>query len=358
MRVLHVAAGNLYGGVERILEEIARHAPAASRHEFALSFEGRLSGALDAAAATRHDLGAVRFSRPLSVWRARRRLRRLVRANEYDAVVCHAPWAYALAAPAVAPSLTVLWAHDASRGDHWTERRAARRHPDLVICNSHYTAQAIGSWLNGVPREVVYAPVSPPQGNGAVRSDVRRELGASDDETVVLVASRLERWKGHAELLRSAAALHGLWKIWVAGAPQRPHEATYERELRALADSLRIGERVTFLGDRRDVRRLFRAADVHCQPNITPEPFGIAFIEALYASVPVVTSDLGGAREIVTPECGALVTPGDRQALTRTLQSLIDDPARRTVLGSAGPARARALCDPSTQIAALERVLA
>ena len=40
------------------------------------------------------------------------------------------------------------------------------------------------------------------------------------------------------------------------------------------------------------------------------------------------------------------------------LQSLIDDPVRRARLGSAGPARARALCDPSTQIAALERALA
>ena len=358
MRVLHVAAGNLYGGVERILEEIARHAPAASRHEFALSFRGRLAAGLDAAGATRHDLGGVRFSRPLSVWRARRRLRRLVRDNRYDAVVCHAPWALALAAPAVARGLTVLWAHDASRGDHWTERRAARRRPDLVICNSHYTADAIGAWLNGVRREVVYAPVSPPGGDGLVRTTVRRELGAGEGETVVLMASRLERWKGHAELLRSAASLRGLWRIWVAGAPQRPHEATYERELRALADSLGIRNRVTFLGERRDVPQLFRAADVHCQPNITPEPFGLAFIEALYAAVPIVTSDLGGAREIVTPECGALVTPGDRHALTLTLQALIDDPARRSRLGSAGPARARALCDPSTQIAALERALA
>jgi glycosyltransferase involved in cell wall biosynthesis len=357
MRVLHVAAGNLYGGVERILEEIARHAPPGSRHEFALSFQGRLSSGLDAAGATRHDLGAVRFSRPLSVWRARRRLRRLVRANEYDAVICHAPWALALAAPAVARGLTVFWAHDASRGDHWTERRAARRHPDLVICNSQYTAQAIDSWLNGVRREVVYAPVSP-SGNGAARSDIRRELGAEDGHTIVLVASRLERWKGHAELLRAAARLRGHWTIWVAGAPQRPHEAVYERELRALADRLGIRDRVRFLGERRDVPRLFRGADVHCQPNIAPEPFGVAFIEALYASVPVVTSDLGGAREIVTPECGALIAPGDREALTRTLQSLIDDPARRAKLGSGGPARARALCDPSAQIAALERALA
>src|SRR5687767_15154912 len=136
MRVLHVAAGNLYGGVERILEEIATHAPARSRHEFALAFEGRLSGGLDRAGGTRHALGPVRFSRPLSVWMARRRLRRLVRDHGYDAVVGHAPWSFALAAPAAGRARKVLWAHDASRGDHWTERRAARQPPDVVICNS------------------------------------------------------------------------------------------------------------------------------------------------------------------------------------------------------------------------------
>jgi glycosyltransferase involved in cell wall biosynthesis len=358
MRVLHVAAGNLYGGVERILEEIARHAPVASRHEFALSFEGRLSAGLDAAGATRHQLGGVRFSRPLSVWRARRRLRRVLSEHPYDAVIGHAPWAFALAAPVIRSGLKVLWAHDASKGDHWTERRAARRQPDLVICNSQYTAGAVGGWLAGARREVVYAPVSGQPQEPSDRGEVRRELGVDDGTTVIFIASRLERWKGHAELLQAAASLCGTWAIWIAGGAQRPHEAEYERELRGLVDSLAVRDRVRFLGERRDVARLFRGADVHCQPNTAPEPFGLAFVEALYAAVPVVTTDLGGAREIVTPACGVMVRPGDRPALTQALQTLIDDSARRATLGAAGPDRARALCDPSTQIAALERLLA
>jgi len=113
-----------------------------------------------------------------------------------------------------------------------------------------------------------------------------------------------------------------------------------------------------FLGERRDASRLFRAADIHCQPNTAPEPFGLAFVEALYASLPVVTADMGGAREIVTPACGILVAPGDSDALTRALQHLVDDPAARATLGAGGPARARALCDPGPQLLALEAALA
>ena len=357
MRVLHVAAGNLYGGVERILEEIARHVPPGSRHEFALSFEGRLSSGLDAAGATRHDVGAVRFSRPLSVWRARRRLRRLVASERYDAVIGHAPWAFALAAPVVRGPRKVLWAHDASPGTHWTERHTARQHPDVAICNSRYTANAVGAWLNGVRREVVYAPVSAAPPSAATRREVRQELGAAPDSVVIVMTSRLERWKGHLSLLGAAPALQGNWTMWIAGGTQRPHEADYLRELRTFAEGLACHERIRFVGERRDIARLLAAADVHCQPNTEPEPFGLAFVEALHASLPVVTSDLGGVREIVTPECGVLVAAGDEAALASALQALIDDPSRRAALGAAGPARATALCDPATQVAALERAL-
>lgn len=357
MRVLHVAAGNLYGGVERILEEIARRG--GTRHEFALSFDGRLGESLKNSGAILHALGPARFSRPWSLWRARRRLAAALERERFDTVIGHSPWAYALAAPVAKRqgSRRVLWAHDALDGSHWSERRAARHAPDMAICNSRYTARAIGGWLTGVRTAVVYAPVSPIARDPAVRSDARRELGASDGMTVILLASRLERWKGHAELLRSTAALTGDWTIWIAGGAQRPHEARYEAELRGLAASLPASQRITFLGPRTDVARLLQGADVLCQPNTSPEPFGVVFVEALSAAVPVVTSDAGGAREIVTAECGVLVVPGDTGTLAAALQALIDDPARRRALGDAGPPRARTLCDPATQIAALERAL-
>jgi glycosyltransferase involved in cell wall biosynthesis len=244
------------------------------------------------------------------------------------------------------------------RGTHWTERRVLRSTPDLVICNSHYTADAVAAWLPSAPLEVVYAPVSASPAERGTRDEIRRELGADEATTVIVIASRFERWKGHAELLEAASRLQGKWTIWIAGGAQRPVEQAYARELDEFARSAGIADRVRFLGERRDVPRLLQGADIHCQPNSAPEPFGVAFIEALYAGLPVVTSDAGGAREIVTSACGMLVPIGDRAALVAALQSLIDDPARRKALGAAGPARARALSDPAAQIAALERVLA
>jgi glycosyltransferase involved in cell wall biosynthesis len=357
MRVLHVAAGNLYGGVERILVEIAG-GPTTWQHEFALCFEGRLARELAERRASCHVLGDVRFSRPTTVWRARRRLSGVCAEKTFEAIVCHSPWTYALAAPAARGPRRILWAHDALDGTHWTERRVSRTPPDLAICNSEYTANALAAWMGSTPRAVVYAPVASAQSAPRVRADVRRELGVGDATTVILIACRLERWKGHEALIQASTELRGDWTIWIAGGVQRDSEEALARDLRALVGTHRLDQRIRFLGERRDVPRLLQGADLLCQPNLTPEPFGIAFIEALYAGIPVVTSDAGGAREIVTGECGALLPMGDGPALRAALQDLVDDPIRRKRLGSAGLARARSLADPAVQIERLERVLA
>src|SRR4029077_2024641 len=112
----------------------------------------------------------------------------------------------------------------------------------------------------------------------------------------------------------------------------------YLEALRAEAAALGIAPRVNFLGQRGDVARLLAAADIHCQPNTGPEPFGITFIEALYAGLRVVTSAIGGALEIVDDSCGILVEPNDPAALAAVLGRLIEDRGLAALLGGAGPA--------------------
>ena len=119
-----------------------------------------------------------------------------------------------------------------------------------------------------------------------------------------------------------------------------------------------IEDRLRWLGERQDVRRLLAAADVHCQANVAPEPFGVAYVEALAAGLPVVASSAGGAIEIVDSSCGVLVPPGDAEALARALAPLIADGAIRAKLGAGAPARARQLCDPASQMLRLVDVLA
>lgn len=359
--VLHLCAGNLYGGVERIVAECVQDRALCTgmQPSVAICFEGRLGEEIDASGATCVRLGAVRASRPWSILRARRRLAHVLRAQEPAAVICHSSWIFGLAAPVVrrTRSTLVLWLHDRVSGTTWPERWAKGTRPDRLIANSRFTAASVPALYPGLSASVLHAPVRADR-SGAGRAPLRDSLGVDQGTPVVVTASRFEAWKGHAVLLAALAQVQAPWQLWIAGAPQRPAEAALERGLRERASALGIGDRVRFLGERRDVAACFRAADIHCQPNTGAEPFGLVFVEALYAGIPVVTTAMGGALEIVTDGCGILVPPDDEGAVANALRRLLTDRDTRARLGAAGPARARALCDPARQLTALAAIVA
>jgi len=256
----------------------------------------------------------------------------------------------------------VFWLHGAADGRHWLERRARRTIPDAAVCNSEFTAGHLPALYPDVRPEVLYCPVPPPApASPEERLRIRRELGTPADAVVLLQASRMEPLKGHRLLLQALGRVAGVvpdWVLWLAGGAQRPEEAAYVESLRRLAEAEGIAGRVRFLGQRGDVPRLMAAADVYCQANVGPEGFGISFVEALYAGLPVLTTAIGGAREAVDETCGILVPPGCVASLAGTLASLIASPERRARLGAAGPDRARRLCDPAAQVRRLAGLLA
>jgi len=88
-----------------------------------------------------------------------------------------------------------------------------------------------------------------------------------------------------------------------------------------------------------------------------PEPFGLTFVEAMSAGLPVVTSSWGAPLEIVNADSGILVSPGDADLLAKALERLIADAALRARLGAGGRVRARELCDPERQMNLLAETL-
>ena len=359
MRVLHVYSGNLYGGIESMLATIARRG---IDHEFAVCFEGRLSAELANAGVPVHKLGAVSMRRPHSVAAARRALGAIIRRGSFERVICHAPWSQGLFGGIIRRTgcPLVFWAHDVMSGRHWTERLARRVPPDLAICNSHFTRRSLSSLYAGVPAAVVYAPVELPKAaDPGVCLQVRAALDTPPESVVIVQACRSEEWKGHEQLLEALGALRGMagWMWWQIGGAQRPHERTFLARLRARSVCAGIGDRIRWLGERTDVGQLLMAANVYCQPNLEPEPFGIVFIEALGAGLPVVTTRHGAAEEILDTTCGVLVPPRQPVALADALRELISDAPRRHRLSAAARARARYLCDPVKQIEFLSAAL-
>lgn len=361
MNVLHISAGNLFGGVEALQVTLAsrRDLCPEMKPQFALCFEGTLAAELRSVGASVHVLGAVRVSRPWTVWYARRVLAELLQDHQFDVVICHSAWPYAIFAPAVrSAGLPLLfWLHDATRGRHWLERWARFTRPDGVICNSRFTSEGLPRSYAHVPTEIVYCPVAAPEPShsAAERRAIRAELNTMDDAVVVVQVGRLSPLKGHRQCLEALAALADVqgWVCWQIGGAQRADEQNYAELLKSTAEQLGITERVRFAGQRTDVSRIMSAADIYCQPNTGPDAFGITFAEALLAGLPVVTTAIGGALEIVDASCGILVPPAHRAILADSLRRLILDSDMRSRLGAAGPARARVLCDPRQQLVSL-----
>lgn len=364
MRILHVHSGNLFGGVETMMLAMVRHRDLCPQvgSSFALCFTERLARELAEAGAEIHPLGEVRMRRLDSVWRARRQLAALLRKRQFDVVMTHSSWSQAVFGSVIREAGLPLinYLHGAASGQHWLERLARRTPPDLLIANSRFTASTTKNLYPNVACEVVYPMFAPINQVNEKRDEgervrLRAALDTDDRAVVIVQVSRMESWKGHTLLLQALSLLRHLpnWVCWQVGGAHRPQEADYLQELKHLAASLDIADRVQFLGERSDVPRLLAAADIHCQPNLSPEPFGLTFIEALTAGLPVVTTAMGGATEIVDDSCGMLISPDDPQALAAALQRLIENRELRVQLGVNGLPRVSHLYDVGNQ---LERI--
>jgi len=353
VRALFVHSGNLFGGVETAMLALARaaHEPHATLDlSFALCFDdGRVTKELRAIGAVVHGLGAVRMSRPWQIARVRARLRQLLASHQADICVMPSSWIHALFAPVVrAAGLPMaLWANDRWSRDRWMDRLALRHRPDVVIANSRYTAEGMAALLPNVPVRMVHCGVAPLPIDRTRRPAIRAELDTPDDALVIVQVGRLDPYKGHRMLIDAVAMLPPSvnWRCWIVGGVDTPLQRRYLVELEQGAVTAGVRDRIRFTGARSDIGSVLAAADIFCHPNVSPEAFGIVFIEALRAGLPVIGSATGGVLDIVTPECGRLVPEGDLAALVATLTELALSPSLRQALGERGPDRASALSD-------------
>lgn len=152
----------------------------------------------------------------------------------------------------------------------------------------------------------------------AEATTTRGTLGAAD-ACVLAVCARLAPWKGQHVVIAALEQLPDA-HAWIIGAALFGEDA-YAAGLRAQAESLGVADRVRFLGEREDVPTLLRASDVVVHSAVDAEPFGRVVVEGMLARRPVIASDAGGVREIITNGVtGWLVPPGVPAALAAAVK--------------------------------------
>ena len=187
---------------------------------------------------------------------------------------------------------------------------------DIRRCLPDWPADKIETLHNRLDVSAVEAEIIP-------RDAARETLGLPHDSLVIGNVGRLHPDKDQATLLAGfAKALPNLPEgVLLAIAGSGP----LENSLKEQTISLGIANRVRFLGQVPNVRRLFSAFDLFVLSS-DHEPFGMVLLEAMAAGVPVIATDCGGAPEVIADR-NALFNLGDSQGLARQLIAFCNLPA-------------------------------
>lgn len=164
----------------------------------------------------------------------------------------------------------------------------------------------------------------------------RSILDVPANAVVVAEIAALVPHKGQANLVKAFAGVApGRPDVYLLLVGSGPDESA----LRDLVTSLGLAERVRLIGERGDLPVVLSATDIVALPS-TFEGFGIVLAEAMFAGLPTLSTDRGGAVEVVVDGMtGFLVPFGDVAALARRLDQLVSDPELRRQMGDAGRQR-------------------
>lgn len=166
-----------------------------------------------------------------------------------------------------------------------------------------------------------------------IRAHQRQDLNL-DERFTWLAVGRLMAPKDYPCLLQAFARVSPRYPdaiLLIAG------QGSLRPVLEVLADKLGLGERVRFLGLRRDVPGLMNAADAYVMSSAW-EGMPLVLLEASAAGLPIVATDVGGNREVVVDgESGFLAPPQNPDALAGSMLQMMALPdAERRRMGEAG----------------------
>src|SRR5919197_751719 len=197
---------------------------------------------------------------------------------------------------------------------------------DARIAVSEHALRSARDWLPGdyevVPNGVLIPEHADPGGR----------------EHRVLFAGRQEPRKGLHILLRAWPEIRRRTgaRLRIAGADPLAVRLLLTRE-RVSDEGIDV---LGFLSQEAFTEELL-AAKALVAPSLGGESFGMVLTRAFACATPVVASDIAGYRDVMTPQAGVLVPPGDPRALADALASLLADEPRRRALGAAAQELAR-----------------
>jgi len=260
---------------------------------------------------------------------------RILRTHKYRSNFYGRPAAWLAGVPVIISSEHNIYIDKEFRYGRRIVNHLLSRITDKMIAVS----DAIGNdivkydWIEPSKVQVIRNGVDTEKFSGVKETDLlRKELLLNRGEIVLGFTGRLVVNKGLKYLIDAAVLLKEQmvnFKILIIG------KGSLFDELKEMAKSKDVLDKIVFAGERRDIPALLSCFDVYVLPSIK-EGLPNALLEAMAAGKPIVATTVGGIPEIIEHGInGLLVPPGDAGSLAKAIKKLIDDSRQAGKLGLA-----------------------
>ncbi|MGI9305282.1 MAG: glycosyltransferase family 4 protein [Gammaproteobacteria bacterium] len=266
---------------------------------------------------------------------------RIMRTQSPDVVHLHGYGAWTFGRLAARLTGTPVVLHEHMVGDHVS---LIQRISDFLLSSNNPTcaiSRAVADFCTRyryvreedivvVPNGIPLTEFTPP--SATELESLRRQLDVSETTPLIGCVGRLDPIKGFDYLIKAMPILRENLPDIVA---LIVGDGDQEASLRKLSGELGVSENVRFLGFRKDIHALLALLDVVVIPSLS-EGQCLAALEALAMGKPIVSTNVGGLRELFEDQVTALLTKEqDPEDIADKIIDLLADQALRERLGTA-----------------------
>jgi glycosyltransferase involved in cell wall biosynthesis len=172
-------------------------------------------------------------------------------------------------------------------------------------------------------------------------NELAQNWNVNKNDFIILLPGRLTRWKGQEIFIHALSLLianHGKnnFHAIILGSDQGRN--IYSKKLSLLVERYRLGKKITFIKNCKEMPITYKLADVAVSSSIEPEAFGRIAIEAQAMSIPIIASNIGGSREtVLNGKSGLLFKSEDAKELANIINKLMTmDKKSLSLMGELG----------------------
>jgi glycosyltransferase involved in cell wall biosynthesis len=207
---------------------------------------------------------------------------------------------------------------------------------DNLICISESLKQFTIKY-EGTPKDkisVIYYGFNPQ--NKQFDSSWKKQFNWDEETKIIGIVARLIEQKGHSTLLKAMSQILPQFpntKLVIIG------DGILRQSLEEYSEKLGINSQVNFLGYHQNAAEMMGGFDIFIHPSRW-EGFGLVFLEAMAAKLPIIATNVSAIPEIVEQEkTGLLVPKDDDIALANAICQLLSNPDLAKNMGENGRKR-------------------